>query len=373
MVEEGGKNVRELLRVLFTDLQRSPVAYRPATVVFRYLRRELGNRDIPLAVVRDYERRYVRQNQINKNVSSRRFPRLPYIVYGGSDQIWQLDLIDLHGESGRFRYGLTKVDVFNRAADVELLTSKSAAPVLQAFKKIVERNKGFPEKVQTDEGKEFFNRVFKAYCDDNDISLYAVNSEVKAALVERFNRTFQELYYRYKNSLGPKARAKSKEIAALVVRNYNHSPHTSLFGLAPVDVTPEKEASILALRLRSVARIAAKRRAFADYKFREGHKVRILSERKAFSKGFRGTYTEEVFVIRKRFRRKIRPDINLYLLKDLTGENIDGTFYEQELQRVEVDTGNPVVKTVLKRDRKNKRKLVSLVDFPVKHSRWIKD
>ena len=181
------------------------MAYRPASVVYKYIRNNLGNKHIPLAIVQDFERRFMRQNQINKTVVSRRFPRLPYVAYGGSNEIWQLDLIDLHRESGRFRFGLTKVDVFSRLADVELVTSKNARSVLEAFKRIVARDasKSPPKKIQTDEGKEFFNttKSFKAYCRDNSVQLYAVNSEVKASLIERNNRTFQELFYRYKNAV----------------------------------------------------------------------------------------------------------------------------------------------------------------------------
>ena len=142
-----------------------------------------------------------------------------------------------------------------------------------------------------------------------------------------------------------------KKIAAFVVRNYNLAPHKALFGLSPADVTPETEFPLLKLKLETVALVVSKRRIHPPFKFSVGYKVRILSERKAFSKGFRGTYTEEVFKIVKRFRRKVRPDLNIYLIRDLLGEEVKGVFYEPELQRVEVDTSR-VKKGIEKRQEK---------------------
>ena len=50
--------------------------------------------------------------------------------------------------------------------------------------------------MQTDEGKEFMNKYFQDYCKEGKIKFVIVNSEMKAAVVERFNRTFQNNYYK---------------------------------------------------------------------------------------------------------------------------------------------------------------------------------
>jgi regulator of RNase E activity RraB len=67
--------------------------------------------------------------------------------------------------------------------------------VTEAFKKIYEQRKC--EKLQVDKGSEFYNKEFLTFCKTNKIQIYSTQSELKAAVVERFNRTFREKMHRY--------------------------------------------------------------------------------------------------------------------------------------------------------------------------------
>jgi len=363
------KRVHALLETLFKDVEKSPVAFRPARIVYRYLRDNLQLKGIPLSVVLDHERRYVRENQVNKAVPTRRFKRLKYVAYGGLDDIWQLDLVDF--KRGNYSFILTKIDVFSRRADAELLANKRGPTVVKAFDAICRRNQGQrPRRVQTDEGKEFFNAHFKKYCEQHRIHLYKVNSEVKAALVERLNGTLQTIYQRYRSA---RPHIPARELLRLTLRNYNAAPHSSLHGLAPGDVDEEVGAKLLRYeRYKRRERARASLKRVKPFRYKEGDAVRVLAEKKAFSKAHRGTYTEEVFKITRRFRRASQRGVNLYRVKDLTGEEISGIFYEGELQKV-IPSGVPKVKKVWRRDKKNKRKLVEFLDYPVKHRAWINE
>ena len=66
--------------------------------------------------------------------------------------------------------------------------------------------------------------------------------------------------------------------------------------------------------------------------FKIGDTVRISKyKRKTLDKGYTPNWTEEVFVI-----DEIRPtDPITYKIKDLTGEEIEGTFYREELQKTD--------------------------------------
>ena len=365
-----GNQVYNLLHTLFKEPNKSPVAFRPARVVHNYLKRNLRNHVIPLSVVEAFEQRYVRENQINKNVVSRKFPRVKYMAYGGLDDIWQLDLIDLHANRNRrgaFAFALTKLDLFSKKADVEFVKRKEAKLVTEAFEKICNRHGGqMPRRVQTDEGKEFFNKIFTDFCKQRKIHHYKVNSEVKVSPVERFNRTFQTLFYRYVENDGKRTRL--PVLAAMTVKNYNETAHTALAGLAPNDVNYETGVKLLNMQLNSRRRAAAAKIA-KPFKYAVNQHVRIVSERTAFSKGYRGTYTQEIFRIYQVFRRKHSPHLNLYRLEDLTGEKIDGIFYEPELQKVLL--ADKIVSKVHRVDRRNKRKLVSFRDYPQKYQEWI--
>ena len=58
-----------------------------------------------------------------------------------------------------------------------------------------------------------------------------------------------------------------------------------------------------------------------------------------------------------------------YSVVDLMGEAIEGTFYEQELQKAKQQTFR--IESVIKRDNKKKKTLVSWSGYPDKFNSWI--
>ena len=66
-----------------------------------------------------------------------------------------------------------------------------------------------------------------------------------------------------------------------------------------------------------------------DPKFKVGDRVRISKYKNIFAKGCMSNWSEEVFVI-----KKVKNTIPwTYVINDLSGEEIIGTFYEKELQK----------------------------------------
>ena len=66
-----------------------------------------------------------------------------------------------------------------------------------------------------------------------------------------------------------------------------------------------------------------------DPRFKVGDHVRISKYKNIFAKGYTPNWSEEVFVI-----KKIKNTVPwTYVINDLNGEEITGTFYENELQR----------------------------------------
>ena len=66
-----------------------------------------------------------------------------------------------------------------------------------------------------------------------------------------------------------------------------------------------------------------------DPKFKIGDYVRISKYKNIFAKGYTTYWWEEVFVI-KEIENTV---LWTYVIKDLNGEEIIGTFYEKELQK----------------------------------------
>ena len=66
-----------------------------------------------------------------------------------------------------------------------------------------------------------------------------------------------------------------------------------------------------------------------DPKFKVGDHVRICKYKNIFAKGYCPNWSEEVFVI-----NKIKNTVPwTYVINDLNGEEITGSFYEKELQK----------------------------------------
>ena len=66
-----------------------------------------------------------------------------------------------------------------------------------------------------------------------------------------------------------------------------------------------------------------------DPKFKIGDYVRISKYKNIFAKGYMRNWSEEVFII-----SKIKNRVPwIYIINDLNGEEIIGTFYEKELQK----------------------------------------
>ena len=66
-----------------------------------------------------------------------------------------------------------------------------------------------------------------------------------------------------------------------------------------------------------------------DPRFKVGDRVRISKYEDIFAKGYTQNWSEEIFLI-----KKIRNTVPwTYVINDLNGEEITGTFYENELQK----------------------------------------
>ena len=116
---------------------------------------------------------------------------------------WQADLIDMRNlkrtDKG-YQYMITCIDVFSKVARVVPLKDKTGKRLLKALKLVFKTIK--PKHLQTDKGTEFLNEIVVKYLKSINVNLYQVNSDKKACIVERFNRTYKEKMWRYFTSIG---------------------------------------------------------------------------------------------------------------------------------------------------------------------------
>lgn len=251
----------------------------------------------------------------------------PIFVYG-KRELLQIDLAEVQNLSefnDGVRYLLMAIDTFSRRAWIEALTNKKTDTVLRAFEQIIHEAGTF-KKLLCDQGKEFTNREFKQFLDDREIKMIHLYSDQKAAHVERFNRTFKKIMYSYMRHFDSK-----RYIDALpdLLKSYNSRFHR-MIGMSPnhADISNNR-SKVLSVTMPYYHSIQAKRKNAPEYAV--GERVRIQKAKKVFDRGFRETFTDEIFTIYEVDRRK---PITLYFLKDKNNELIEGGFYSQELQSV---------------------------------------
>ena len=66
----------------------------------------------------------------------------------------------------------------------------------KAFDSILREGR-VPKKLQTDQGKEFFNKTFQNLMKKHNIIHFATGTGQKAAVCERFNKTLKTKMWRY--------------------------------------------------------------------------------------------------------------------------------------------------------------------------------
>ena len=171
----------------------------------------------------------------------RRFPTLPVMVYGIDEQ-WTADLIEVNNiakYNRGYRYLLTVVDVFSKHAWVEPVKNKTGKTVTEAMTKILKKGRK-PLNLQTDDGKEFYNKTFQELMKRKDIHHFSTSGDTKSSVIERFNRTLKQRMYRYFTSQNT---LNFVPVLQDLVEGYNRSYHRSI-KMAPNQVNQTNSPSV---------------------------------------------------------------------------------------------------------------------------------
>ena len=328
--------------------------------LYRRARAELP--DISLADVREFlstQPAYTLHRPYRK-----RFRRNPTFAQG-IDYQWQADLADLEELSkanDRSRYLLTVIDVFSRYAWAVPAAKKTGAIVRDALREVFHQaGARRPKHLHTDKGKEFFNKEVQELLRAEGVHHFASESDQKAALVERFNRT---LKLRMAHYLTGANTMRYIDILPKLLSGYNASLHRSI-GMAPRDVTKDKEAE---LWRKLYGRVAGDTPTTPTSSPRAV--VRLSKVKGVVEKGHHPNWTEEMFRVLRHVKRPGRKGV--YKLEDWAGEPIEGQFYEEEVQQVEPGDLFFIEREIRKRRVNGRREvLVKWRGWPDKFNSWI--
>ena len=242
------------------------------------------------------------------------------IIVNHIDEIFAADLVEMQKFSKMnkgYRYLLTCIDIFSKYAFVIPLKDKKGITIKNALQKIFKKRK--PKFLWTDNGKEFYNNQVNDLLEKNNIKLYSTNnSEIKSSVIERFNRTFKNIMYK---KFTENNNTMFYNIIDKLVNEYNNKYHRTI-KMTPVEASKK-------INENKIKQIYNFEKTNKIAKFRIGDHVRISLNKNIFEKSYETNWTEEIFVI---YDIKYS-NVPYYYLKDLNDEKLDGTFYEQELQK----------------------------------------
>lgn len=257
-----------------------------------------------------------------------------------------------------YKYILTVINIFSKKAFACALKRKTGEEVASGMKSILDSIKYPIKNLHVDQGKEFYNVIMKKMLQERNINLFSTFSTKKAAIIERFNRTLKGAMWK-KFSL--RGSCKWIDILSQLINEYNNTKHRTI-GMTPNQVNKHNEQKLLDTVYNYEQNISSK----TTPKFKIGDRVRLSKYKNCFAKGYTPNWTTEIFKIRKvQYTAPIT-----YLIESLSGEEILGTVYVEELKLTNMIELYLVEKIIRK---KGGECYVKWLGFDSTHNSWVKE
>ena len=159
----------------------------------------------------------------------------------------------------------------------------------------------------------FTINLLKNFLKINNIEMHSTFKEGKSVVAERFITNLKNKIFKYMTAISKNVYF---DVLKDIINKYYKTVHKTI-KMKPIDVTDD---------------------SFVEYnedlnernpKFKVGDHVRISKYKNIFAKGYAPNWSEEVFVI-----NKIKNTVPwTYVINDLNGKKMIGSFYEKELQK----------------------------------------
>ena len=276
-------------------------------------------------------------NELNKPVINK-FERKKVIV-NHIDEIHSCDLVDMQKYSRvnkRYKYIFTCIDIFSKYAWSFPLKTKTIKEIKSCFQKIFKERK--PKYIWSDQESSFFSKEMLQFFKNNNVKIYYAHSDLKAVIIEQFNRSLRELmmkeFVKNNNTVW-------YNILPDLINTYNNRYHQTI-KMKPKNVNKLNEKHIKntvynygitnkkpKFKVDNIVRISLKRRALFD---KPTGKIRWSEQ------------LHKIYKINK-------SNVITYQLKDMNDEIIKGQFYEKELQFTKNTTGEYIIEKILKTNK----------------------
>lgn len=297
----------------------------------------------------------------------RRFRRNRIIATSIGD-LCQADLVDMTsfaaGNDG-FKYFLTFIDVFSKKAFVVPLKSKNAVEIKNGFKQIFDQF--VPKQIQTDRGTEFKNATILNFMRKHGVHLFfSYNQDIKASVVERFNRTLRARMFRYFTSVGHR---RYVNVLQQLVQSYNYSHHRAI-RMRPVDVEKADQNQVFRnLYGYKNERELLQAEPAESQKFQTGDTVRLRYHLEGMDKGYYPNFSDQTYQVVRVI--PMSPRI-MYKVVDFAGKMYPRKLYAEDMLRIPANPGYRIERVIKTRTGRSGREvLVKWLNYPDSANSWI--
>lgn len=218
---------------------------------------------------------------------------------------------------------LVVIDVLSRYLYVFPVKSKSGEEIARALDSLFLKVNPPVRYLQTDRGKEFYNRHVNSVLKKYNVKLFSTYSHLKASVVERAIGTLRQRIQRY---LTHNNTNKYIDNLSAIVKAYTNTVH-SRTKKRPSEVN---EANQLEVWHNSFDKFFIVNNKQKQNFFKNDY-VRILINKGPFEKGSSKTFSEKIYVVND----VINSIPIMYKLEDANGI-VHGSFYNEELIKVTV-------------------------------------
>ena len=206
------------------------------------------------------------------------------------DDTWSSDLLDMNDYGPKnnkgYRYILVVIDNFSKFGWTIPLKNKFSQSITDAFSEIIKSSNRKPNLLETDDGKEYVNKIFNEFLNNNRIKRYSRYTDKGAVFAERFNKTIRNLL---KKPVFEKGNADWLSELPSVIKKYNNTIHSST-KTTPIQASKK-------VNEKEVFSNLTDDRVKRQPKFKLGYLVRTADIKRVFSKGDSTNWSYKLYTI----------------------------------------------------------------------------
>ena len=264
-----------------------------------------------------------------------------------------------------YKYFVLLIDIFSRYVWTVPLKSKTGQEMVKALKSVFAQGRQCVQ-LRTDKGTEYLNRYVNSYLKEEGIKHFETQNQPKSSYAERAIRTVKTRLTRY---MTHKQTHKWVDVLGEITRSYNNTYHRSI-KQTPASIKDKDEVFQWKLQYDTLPEKPRDKTTYARYKFKKGDEVRVSFLRKTFQKQHDERWSRETYTV---ISRGMNNGIPQYTLRDYSGTDIKGKFYQNQLLKA-FPSETFLIERVISRRRRGglEEVLVKWKGWDKRYNTWLK-